>query len=84
MGIPDMLGANITLPREFLARCLGEYTIMILFSILICRFVDAAAAHHGGHPGAHNRQRLENVGTEHVQDIREENRSNQRSILQIL
>lgn len=75
---------RVTLPREFPTSRLREYSIVILLSILISRFTDAAAAHHRGHPGAYNRQRLENVGAEHVQDVRQENRSDQWSILQIL
>lgn len=55
---------------------------MMSFSVLICR--PSAAAHHRRHPGAYNRQRLENAGAEHVQGVREEDRSDQRSLLQVL
>lgn len=47
-------------------------------------FAATVVAHYGGHAGAHHRRRLENAGAEHVQGVREEDRPDQRGLLQVL
>lgn len=51
---------------------------------VFCVALTTAAAHHGRHARADRRGRLEDAGPEHVQHVREEDRPDQRGVLQVL
>lgn len=77
------LSSNSTRDLTYVFACERILAFSFVFFLLEI-FAPTVVAHNGGHAGADNRQRLETAGPEHVPGVREENRSDQRCLLQIL